>query len=284
MTSSLRQAFRNATLVQRLHNNPRQFKFDEPPLVLVAVLQWLPYLGLQELANGSLQASGPLVEALDYVAQSVNFRYRLVKPPTDAWGVIQPDGSYDGMIGFIQHQKADISLSPFIRGFNRSRVVDFSEALTEDRFSILYQRPGPEVSSWTFLYPFEAWVWASVLGSYLLVCLIHYLHQLFQIQSETKEVKNILLVYFRPLVQQGVWRVCMFHVLGNVKRNSGMEVYELYYTHTHTHIHTHTHTHTHTYTYTARWRIGKAMASQAGEPGFDSPAGRRQVGFVSFHV
>ena len=41
----------------------------------------------------------------------MNFTYTLIQPPDGAWGAIQPDGSWNGMINLLEKQEIDIGKS-----------------------------------------------------------------------------------------------------------------------------------------------------------------------------
>ena len=38
----------------------------------------------------------------------MNFTYTLIKPPDENWGAIQPDGSWNGMVGMLGAQEIDL--------------------------------------------------------------------------------------------------------------------------------------------------------------------------------
>ena len=65
----------------------------------------------------------------------MNFTYTLTKAPDGKWGNIQPDGSWNGMVGIsdgmLKKGTADIAVADLTITSARSKVVDFLPTLLD---------------------------------------------------------------------------------------------------------------------------------------------------------
>ncbi|XP_064111241.1 probable glutamate receptor [Macrobrachium nipponense] len=126
-----------------------------PLIIRVAAEEWVPHIAVTEDANGKITISGPMANLLNALAKSLNFQYVLVRPPDGAWGIPSPSGDWNGMIGMVKRNEADLALGPFGLTYSRSRVVDFSSPILIDYYRILVKRPTSEPDPWGFLRPFR---------------------------------------------------------------------------------------------------------------------------------
>ena len=58
--------------------------------------------------TGEYNLQGSLVDLLNLFAKTMNFTYMYVPPPDNAWGSLQEDGSWNGMVGLVQKEIVDL--------------------------------------------------------------------------------------------------------------------------------------------------------------------------------
>ncbi|XP_076044708.1 uncharacterized protein LOC143027321 [Oratosquilla oratoria] len=112
-----------------------------------------------------------MANLLDALAQALNFKYELYRPADGAWGAPQPDGDWNGMIGMVKRNEADLALGPFGLTYSRSQVVEFSQPILIDYYRILVKRGQPETDPWGFFQPLGYYVWTGTLASLFIVTL-----------------------------------------------------------------------------------------------------------------
>ncbi|XP_045118675.1 probable glutamate receptor isoform X2 [Portunus trituberculatus] len=131
----------------------------------VAAEEWVPHIAIVDLGGGNFTIRGPMANLLHALAQALNFSYTLVRPPDGAWGIPTTDGDWNGMIGMVKRNEADIALGPFGLTYSRSRVVDFTSPILIDYYRILVRRPRSEPDPIGFLRPFRWPVWVGLVAS-----------------------------------------------------------------------------------------------------------------------
>ncbi|XP_071530496.1 probable glutamate receptor [Panulirus ornatus] len=145
--------------------DPTSFRWEEPVRVRVAAEEWVPHIAVSQDASGNITIRGPMANLLQALAKALNFRYTLVRPADGAWGIPDTSGEWNGMIGMVKRNEADLALGPFGLTYSRSRVVDFSSPILIDYYRILVRRPRSKPDPLGFLRPFRWPVWTGlVLG------------------------------------------------------------------------------------------------------------------------
>ena len=68
-----------------------------------------PYTTKIELdsTTGKYNLEGSFADFLNLSAQTLNFTYSYIPPPDGAWGILQDDGSWNGMIGLLHKREVD---------------------------------------------------------------------------------------------------------------------------------------------------------------------------------
>ncbi|XP_050688350.1 probable glutamate receptor [Eriocheir sinensis] len=146
------------------------FRFPRAPHFIVVAEPWPPHVYLEQASvMGPLKVTGPMGQLMDSLAQSLNFTYSVVQKD-GYWGAPQTDGSWNGMIGSVVRQEADIGLGPFGMSNSRSQVVDFTIPVFLEMLHVLVSRPMPKPDPWGFVAPFTWHVWAAILTSF--VCMV----------------------------------------------------------------------------------------------------------------
>ncbi|XP_045615622.1 glutamate receptor ionotropic, delta-1-like [Procambarus clarkii] len=143
---------------------PPAFRFQEAVILRVAAEEWVPHIRVMEDPPGNVTISGPMANLLQTLADALHFRYTLVRPPDGAWGIPTSGGDWNGMIGMVKRNEADLALGPFGLTYSRSRVVDFSSPILIDYYRILVRRPRSEPEPLGFLMPFRWAVWVVLVA------------------------------------------------------------------------------------------------------------------------
>ena len=68
-----------------------------------------PYISKIELDSRTAKYNleGSFVDLLNLLSETLNFTYTYIPPPDGAWGVLQEDGTWNGMMNLIQKEEVD---------------------------------------------------------------------------------------------------------------------------------------------------------------------------------
>ncbi|ESO10868.1 hypothetical protein HELRODRAFT_72038 [Helobdella robusta] len=122
---------------------------DEPPLV------------------GNDQFEGYCKELADKIAEIVRFEYTLRLVADDKYGVKLPNGTYNGMVGELTNEVADLAIAPLTITSIREVVIDFSKPFMMLGISVMIRKPDkqkPGVLSFTD--PLDYKIWLCVVLAY----------------------------------------------------------------------------------------------------------------------
>ncbi|XP_064102906.1 glutamate receptor ionotropic, delta-2-like isoform X2 [Macrobrachium nipponense] len=158
----------------------------------------------KETENGKVEFSfqGPLIKVLEMLSAQMNFTYDLTQPLDGGWGVVFPNGSWNGMIGMMIRKEVDFALGPFGVTYIRSKVIDYTDPLIMDYGRILGRRGDTEIDPWGFLMPLTPSVWAAFLASLGLVLLLAVLASRIDWNSRELSPKIPVATYLRVMFQQ----------------------------------------------------------------------------------
>ncbi|KAK7076575.1 hypothetical protein SK128_018483, partial [Halocaridina rubra] len=73
--------------------------------------------------GGLDEASGYIIDLMLLLRERLNFTDVLV--PTEGFGLLQPNGSYNGMVGVIQRKEADMGALDFTPSHARTKILEF---------------------------------------------------------------------------------------------------------------------------------------------------------------
>ncbi|XP_076038908.1 putative glutamate receptor [Oratosquilla oratoria] len=143
-------------------------EFPKAPHLIVTAEEWPPHIYVRPGPSGSASISGPMAQLLESLAESINFTYTVIQGD-GYWGAPQENGEWNGMIGTVLRQEAEVGLGPFGMTNLRADVVDFTTPVFLEKSRILVRRPRPEPNPWGFLSPLTWFVWVGLFGSALLI-------------------------------------------------------------------------------------------------------------------
>ncbi|XP_037778390.1 glutamate receptor ionotropic, delta-2-like isoform X1 [Penaeus monodon] len=167
---SLQEALTDPAVFRELQEHPETFRFRDEVSLEIAVEDG-PYSTVVEdtTSSSGISVRGPMEHVLGILTQSLNFTYTLVRPPDRGFGVELPNGSWNGMIGLVARNQADIGLSCFMMNPGRASVVDFVDTISFMKARILAGKGSPEMNPMGFLYPLSPTLWAALFAMLLAV-------------------------------------------------------------------------------------------------------------------
>ncbi|CAH8566410.1 unnamed protein product [Schistosoma turkestanicum] len=119
---------------------------------------------------------GYCIDLLNHIASDVGFNYTVHITPDRQYGSGIDVGNgtifYNGIMGELIREEADMAVAGFTITYEREKLVDFSTPWMTLGGSILFTRPKSQKPSlFSFLQPLSPQVWLYVGFTYLAVCL-----------------------------------------------------------------------------------------------------------------
>ncbi|VDK73224.1 unnamed protein product [Litomosoides sigmodontis] len=151
----------------RLHYRPSR-------LHIVTVLV-KPFVMLKRPARGEPppvgndRFEGYCIDLIKLLAMNISGfdSYEIFIAEGNKYGQRQDDGSWDGMIGYLLNETADIAVAPLTINQARERVVDFSKPFMTTGISIMIKKPEKqEFNVFSFMQPLSINIWFLILCSY----------------------------------------------------------------------------------------------------------------------
>ena len=75
----------------------------------MAAETWKPFLIVSEESDRD-RFTGVMAKILDYLQISLNFSTSLARPPDGAWGALDDEGHWSGMVGMVKRNEVDFAL------------------------------------------------------------------------------------------------------------------------------------------------------------------------------
>ena len=82
----------------------------------MAAENWDPWFTISE-GQGQVVYSGIMASILEYLQGALNFTTVLVRPPDGAWGAVDANGDWGGMVGLVKRNEADFGLGRYAEHF-----------------------------------------------------------------------------------------------------------------------------------------------------------------------
>lgn len=169
---------------------------------LKVVTQFWPVFVLEEkdIVRNVTNYKGSFMELLKILSSHLNFTYEIIIPTGGHWGG-ESNGTWNGIVGYLQMKQADISVAPLASSVNRAKVMDFADIpVVVDWLVVIYRKPEPMQNTLLlYLKPFQLQVWLVITLSYLVINLV-----LLFPQTVLRE-KEISLIY-RKTTLRNIWR------------------------------------------------------------------------------
>uniref|UniRef100_A0A1I8IHC4 Glutamate receptor n=1 Tax=Macrostomum lignano TaxID=282301 RepID=A0A1I8IHC4_9PLAT len=170
---------------------------------------------------GNDRFEGFCIEMFKKMAERLGIQYRIHFVRDNQYGRIDKKGEWNGMIGELLRNEADIALAPLTITTERAEFVDFTEPFLTFGISIMIKKPKKEKpGTFSFLRPLSPEVWSYILTGCLGVSLGLYLcsrisplewqvefeNELPPVHKVTRDftVSNSFWFSFAAVVNQGI--------------------------------------------------------------------------------
>ncbi|VDL13937.1 unnamed protein product [Hymenolepis diminuta] len=109
----------------------------------------------------------------DYIFSELNLNYEMHLVKDNKFGVIDPDtGEWNGMVGEILRDEADLIIAPLTMNTMRAKVIDFSEPFMNFGLALIIRKPGKtKPGMFSFLSPLKNEVWLRMAAATIIVSL-----------------------------------------------------------------------------------------------------------------
>ena len=157
---------------------------------------------------GDVYARGPLALIMNSFCEKYNVSYRIVTPPDNVYGVPISENKFNGVVGMVQNMEVDLGGALFSMITDRQKVVDFSDSIGVEEYSIMMKTP-KTVKAKNVLTPFSLLVWISILVSSVFMSFIMYVfiniaeRQVISDKPDQFSLLQISWFVYGALVKQG---------------------------------------------------------------------------------
>ena len=135
--------------------------------------------------------------------QTLNFSTNLSQSPDGAYGILQPDGSWNGIVHSLQMNTTEVGIADFFSTHSRSDVVDFSSKVMEAKNGLFIKSPEPNDTWGLFTSPFSSSLWlvylAMVVCLQVALCITNY----FERDHSNNILRHVPLIIWSSMVAQG---------------------------------------------------------------------------------
>ncbi len=135
---------------------------------------------LQKMPKGNYQERGIMADVMQVLKNKLNFSTEIVFGPDDKYGALNPDGSWNGIVGELHKSQIDLSSAGLTITADRSRdAIDFTLGIIPD-LSTLLIRPSSHdhklqsLHIWAFITVFPPSVWLLILAGMILTSICYW--------------------------------------------------------------------------------------------------------------
>ncbi|XP_047103778.1 glutamate receptor ionotropic, kainate 5-like [Schistocerca piceifrons] len=162
----------------------------------VTTLEYSPMLKLNENGIG-----GFFGIVWTHLEKTLNFKSRFKRPPDNAWGTMDENGTWDGMIALLLSGEADVGVNAFTLTKSRLTAVDFSSPVIYTSICIFIALQKTREFAWTdYVRPFSSWLWLAVcvcmMGLSLCMPLLHHAGRLAGTYAYEPQCHNPVISIF----------------------------------------------------------------------------------------
>ena len=139
-----------------------------------------PYISIYPHANGSYSYDGYIYELWQLIARRLGLRYRVVPLLGGAFGGLDSNGTWNGMVGELAYGRADVALTWLTLRHERAAVIDYIDTMPIDgvKLEFFIRRGTGEVPRLSpvmlgsLLKPFDTNVWWALLASMFVLSVV----------------------------------------------------------------------------------------------------------------
>ncbi|XP_070564372.1 glutamate receptor ionotropic, NMDA 3A-like [Ptychodera flava] len=157
--------------------------------------------------------SGMAYDILESLARDMNFDYDLYIVADGSFGSKEHESSWDGMVGDLINQAADMAVASFSINSARSQVIDFSAPFYDTSLSIVVARRKGKASMGSFMEPLE---WTMWLGIFITLHATAFFATIYEWHSPyglTPNGRNRLRVFSFPSALTLCWSILFSHTV-----------------------------------------------------------------------
>lgn len=119
---------------------------------------------------------GFCIDLAEKVAEKINMTYDICLVKDGQYGKELADKSWDGVIGELLNQEADVAVAPVTITSDREKVVDFTKPFLSLGISIMIKKPPDKGSHiFSFMEPLSSEIWMCILFAYVGVSVVLFL-------------------------------------------------------------------------------------------------------------
>ncbi|CAL4083950.1 unnamed protein product, partial [Meganyctiphanes norvegica] len=205
----------------------RNTKYRHPPdqsllnkVYRITTILEKPFIMLKDdpLLVGNDRFEGYAKDLADLVALKLGVNYTLNIVADNGYGMELPDGDWDGMVGELVRNEADIAIAPLTITSSRERVIYFTKPFMTFGISIMIKKPVKQKPGvFSFMSPLSEEIWMCIVFAYVGVATVLCLVSRFspyewkeESDGEKTELTNDFSMYnslwfaLSALMQQGV--------------------------------------------------------------------------------
>ncbi|XP_066932288.1 glutamate receptor ionotropic, NMDA 1-like [Clytia hemisphaerica] len=135
--------------------------------------------------------TGIVVDIFERIRHDLGFKYTLYVVEDGKWGSQEQDGRWNGMIGDLLQNKADVALNLLSIIQKRAEVVEFAEPFMHTSYGIYrIKKPGVlKFPSWDFMTPLSEHLRWAIIGTCIFALLVIFAlenHVFMRIKADTK--------------------------------------------------------------------------------------------------
>ncbi|XP_067636321.1 uncharacterized protein [Eurosta solidaginis] len=175
----------------------------------VALFNVPPYIILPRPNQSELLFGGTEGQLLHLLANEINFTVDYFVPPNNELrGLVLENGTLTGAIKFLNEKVADLSLGSFRRTRQRSTILTSTSSFYQNKHVLTVLAKRENWSSYeTILYPFNIYVWCSLIIFYLfpiiLANILHRIHrQVYRFIFGISSIDKMTAMWTSILLQQ----------------------------------------------------------------------------------
>ncbi|GFU06320.1 lig_chan-Glu_bd domain-containing protein [Nephila pilipes] len=115
--------------------------------------------------DGSIVLDGVEGKVIQCLADKLNFEIEIVFSPNFQYGLQYSNGTWNGIIGMVQREEADIGVMALSISEDRWKAVNFSIPYTVLEKGFATKEPGtmPKVAAFTYPYSLNAWIFYALM-------------------------------------------------------------------------------------------------------------------------
>ncbi|XP_067826169.1 probable glutamate receptor [Heptranchias perlo] len=156
----------NHDVPPEVHNRERR-QLSEQTLMVTTIMQ-KPFI----MAKPTGGLEGYCIDLLQLFAEKFKFRYEVNLVEDGFYGRKLEDGRWNGMLGELMKQEADVAIAPLTITREREKEFGFTRPFMSVGIGILLRKDSNSQSPslFQFLSPFSAETWLSLFIAYVVTC------------------------------------------------------------------------------------------------------------------